>query len=63
MDTNNDAPCLMLNLTYLLLNTFLKKIHFELQVGFYSNTVFESYTDYILNDETYTIVMIDTSYY
>ena len=51
-----------LNLTYFLLNIFLKKkIHFELQVGFYSNTVFYSYTDYIVKDETSSIDMLATS--
>ena len=54
----------MLNFTYLLLNTFLKKkIYFELQVGFYSNTLFQSYAVYKLNDETYSLDMLATSQY
>ena len=32
----------MLNLTYCLLNTFLKKMYFKLESGFYSNMVFYS---------------------
>ena len=39
----------ILNLTYFLLNKFF---HFELGMGFYTNTVLQSYTDYIGNDET-----------
>ena len=50
----------MLNLTYFLLNTFLKKCHFKLQTGFYSNTVFQSYTDYIVKDERSSIDMLAT---
>ena len=52
-----------LNLTYFLLNTFLEKCHFDLQTSFYSNTVFQSYTDYIVNDETYSLNMLATSDY
>ena len=47
-----------LNLKYFLLNTFLKKCHFELQIAFYSNTGFYSYSDYIVNGETYSLDML-----
>ena len=53
----------MLNLTYFLLNTFLKKCHFKLQTSFYSNMVFQSYTNYIVNDETSSLDMLATSQY
>ena len=45
---------------YFLLNTFVKKCHFELQTGFYSNMVFYSCTDYIVNDEIYSLDMLAT---
>ena len=48
----------ILNLTYFLLNTFWKKYHFEVQIAIYSNTVFYIYTDYIVNDETYSLDML-----
>ena len=51
----------MLNLSYFLLNTFLKKCHFELQTAFYSNMVFKSYPDYIVNGETYILGVLATS--
>ena len=50
----------MLNLTYFLSNTFLKKIPFKLQTCFYSNTFFQSYTDYIVKDETSSLDMLAT---
>ena len=53
----------MLNLTYFLLNTFLKKCHFKLQTGFYSNMVFLSYNDYIVKSETYSLDTLNTNYY
>ena len=37
--------------------------NFELQTGFYSNTVFQSYNDYIVNDETYSLDKIATGQY
>ena len=42
---------------------FWIKCHFEIQVGFYSNTVFKSYTDYIVNDETYSLDKVAAIYY
>ena len=45
----------MLNLTYFLLNIFLFKMPIWATGGFYTNTVFYSYTDYIVNDETYSL--------
>ena len=50
----------MLILTYFLLNTFLKKIYFELQVGFNLNTFFQSYPVYKANDETYSLDKLAT---
>ena len=54
---------IMLNLIYFkfMLNTFLKKWNFGLQSGFYSNTTFQSYTDYIVNDETYSLDILATT--
>ena len=40
-----------------------EKSHFKLQTGFYSNTVFLSYTDYIVNGEIYSLDMLATSDY
>ena len=51
-----------LNLTHFLLNTFLKKkCHFKVQLSSYSNTVFYSYSEYIVKDETYSLDMFATS--
>ena len=50
-----------LNLTYFLLNKFLKKGHFKVQLSFYSTTVFYSYSEYIVKDETYSLDMFATS--
>ena len=50
-----------LNLTDFLFNTFLKKCHFKVQLSFYSNTVFYSYSEYIVKDETYSLDMFATS--
>ena len=44
----------MLNFTYFLLNRYLKKINFELQVGFNFKTFFQSYASFKANDETYS---------
>ena len=51
----------MLNFTYFLLNTFLKKTYFELQVGIHLNTLFQSYAAYKANDETYSLDKLPTS--
>ena len=51
----------MLNFTYFLLNTFLKKkIYFELKVGFNLKTFFQSYAVYKANDETYSLDKLAT---
>ena len=50
-----------LNLTHFLLNTFFLKCHFKVQLSFYSNTVFYSYSEYIVKDETYSLDMFATS--
>ena len=53
-----------LNLTHFLLNTFLKECHFELQAGFYTNMVSRAIlTTYIINDETYSLDKLATSWY
>ena len=51
---------LILNLTYFLLNKFQKKLPFELGMGFYTNTVLQSYTDYIWNDDANLLDKLDT---
>ena len=53
----------MLNFTYFLLDTFLKKIYFELQVGFHLKTFFQSYAVYKVNNETYSLDKLTNSHY
>ena len=43
---------IILNFKYFLLNKFIGNCYFELGMGFNTNTVLQSYTDYIENDET-----------
>ena len=51
---------IMLNLIYFLLNIFLFKMPIWAIGGFYTNTVFYSYTDYIVNDEKYSLDKLPT---
>ena len=53
----------MLNFTYFMLNTFLKKKYFELQVGFNLLIHFLHYAVYKVNDETYSLDKLANSHY
>ena len=54
-------PVLFLVAPLCYLIFFRRNCHFEVKVRFYSNTGIQSYTDYIVNDETYSLDKLPTT--